>query len=227
MSMLGDVKPILLVMLVAYAGLSIYCSEIGFADTSSVINLDKLRLKPEVGSVWEDDYQELLSVELELGRLVGEARKFFRLETDLTQKQIVSSITDLIGPYAEKGNVLAAHYLCGINRLTRRYTREDARLALEATNRNQYNSFLPIYDLYRGLYWCEKAAFYGLPDAQNDVARRYWADPTYGVSVQARDSNHHRTMAETLQHHQTTQCFGLPPAAPETIIPIDQRPAMH
>jgi hypothetical protein len=29
-----------------------------------------------------------------------------------------------------------------------------------------------------------------------------------------RGSNHHRTMAETLQHHQTTQCFGLPPASP-------------
>ena len=29
-----------------------------------------------------------------------------------------------------------------------------------------------------------------------------------------RGSNHHRTMAETLQHHQRTQCFGLPPASP-------------
>ena len=41
-----------------------------------------------------------------------------------------------------------------------------------------------------------------------------------------RGSHHHRTMEETLPHHQTTPCFGLPPA-PETIIPMAQRPAIH
>lgn len=36
-----------------------------------------------------------------------------------------------------------------------------------------------------------------------------------GLLPSASDSNHHRTIEETLQHHQTTPCFGLPPANPE------------
>jgi len=31
-----------------------------------------------------------------------------------------------------------------------------------------------------------------------------------------KEAQIHRTVAETLQHHQTTQCFGLPPASPGT-----------
>ena len=44
----------------------------------------------------------------------------------------------------------------------------------------------------------------------------------------ARGTDHHRTMEHPLQHHQTTQrSRACHPPAPESIIPIDQRPIMH